>query len=161
VTAFATDSRLPAAIRSVMFSFFAHATNATGIEIVGGKDCNTIDREGLARFIKLAHKLGYDEGGLYENKGIGEGDYLIKREVEEAQPNSNEALALHLSEAIRIVRDRDDLPGTLVEDLHDAVVNFNNDLPSLAAKDNSERGILLTLDFYVEQMRERKGGAKQ
>jgi hypothetical protein len=52
--------------------------------------------------------------------------------------NSNANLVHHLSEAIRIVRDRDDLP------------------MSLAEKDNSEAGLLLTLDTYIAQTTARK-----
>jgi hypothetical protein len=47
---------------------------------------------------------------------------------------------------------------SLTNDLHDAVVNFNNDLPRLAEKDNSEAGLLLTLDTYIAQTTARKGG---
>lgn len=71
--------------------------------------------------------------------------------------NSNEALALHLSEAIRITRERDDLSAGLYNDLAEAVTNFENNLPSSARMQESDRGILLALDFYIAQTKKRKG----
>ncbi len=71
-----------------------------------------------------------------------------------ADRNSNEALAHHQSEAIRIVEDRDDLPASLLRDLGGALNNFLNDLPSLADFHQSEACILLTLETYIKQTKE-------
>jgi hypothetical protein len=59
-----------------------------------------------------------------------------------ADRDSNAALAHHISEAIRIAGERADLPASLFNDLGNAGSDFLNDLPSLAAFNDSEPCIL-------------------
>jgi hypothetical protein len=101
IAAFANDPNVPEVFQSAIWMLFAHAMNATGIQIVGGKDCNEISQTRLAQFIKRAETLGYDEGGLFDNH---DGEYLIKREAQDDKPDSIEAFSHHLSEALRIAR---------------------------------------------------------
>ncbi len=71
--------------------------------------------------------------------------------------DSNESLARHISEAIRITNERDDLPACLYNGLCEAWNDFVNDLPSLAAYQDSEPYMVLTLDTYAAQMKAREG----
>lgn len=89
VAGFINDPRTPMIFQTALFVFMAHAANATGINIVGGKDRNTISEPRLAQFIKRAEGLGYDERGLFGDKGAGEGDYLIKPEGESPTPRAD------------------------------------------------------------------------
>jgi hypothetical protein len=155
VIEFATDDRIPDVFRSVMFTFFAHATNATGIEIVVGPNCDTIDRAGLRQFIGRAFRLGYDERGLYKNEAPGEGDYLIKPEGERA-PDSIEAFALHLSEVLRIGRSAEFVTSRLYNDIGNAWNDAINDVPRLDKLNESPDYIALALKTAARQR--GKGG---
>ncbi len=59
--------------------------------------------------------------------------------------------AHHLAEAIRIARDNPILPTRLYNDLADALLSFENNLPSLARVSESEAHIRLTIDAFIEQ----------
>jgi len=64
--------------------------------------------------------------------------------------------AHHLAEAIRIARDNPILPARLYNDLADALLSFENNLPSLARVSESEAHIRLTIDAFIEQTAERR-----
>ena len=70
--------------------------------------------------------------------------------------------AHHLAEAIRIARDNPILPARLYNGLADALIDFENDLPSLSRVSESESHIILTLTAFIEQTAARveKGGAR-
>jgi len=70
--------------------------------------------------------------------------------------------AHHLAEAIRIARESSMIPASFYNGLADALIDFENDLPSLARVSESEAHILITLNAYIEQTTEQteKGGAK-
>jgi hypothetical protein len=70
--------------------------------------------------------------------------------------------AHHFAEAIRIARAHPMIPASLYNGLADALIDFENDLPSLSRLSESESHIILTLNAFIEQTRERteKGGAK-
>ena len=72
------------------------------------------------------------------------------------------SFAHHLAEAIRIARNNSMIPASLYNGLADVLIDFENDLPSLARVNESEPHIILTLNAYVEQMNEksRKGGTR-
>ncbi len=70
--------------------------------------------------------------------------------------------AHHLAEAIRIARENPMIPASLYNGLADALIDFENDLPSLSRVSESESHISLTLTAFIEQTAERreKGGAR-
>ncbi len=70
--------------------------------------------------------------------------------------------AHHLAEAIRIARYSPLLPASLYNGLADALIDFENDLPSLARVSESEPHILITLNAFIEQTatRTEKGGTR-
>jgi hypothetical protein len=70
--------------------------------------------------------------------------------------------AHHLSEAIRIARENPMIPASLYNGLSDVLIDFENDLPSLACVNESEPHIILTLNAFIEQTaaRREKGGAR-
>jgi len=72
--------------------------------------------------------------------------------------------AHHLAEAIRIARENPMIPASLYNGLADALIDFENDLPSLSRVSESEAHILITLNAYIEQTAaraEKKGGARR
>jgi hypothetical protein len=70
--------------------------------------------------------------------------------------------AHHFSETIRIARENPIIPASLYNGLADALIDFENDLPSLARVSESEAHIRLTIDAFIEQTATRaaKGGAR-
>jgi hypothetical protein len=71
--------------------------------------------------------------------------------------------AHHLAEAIRIARESPMIPASLYNGLSDALLDFENDLPSLARVNESEPHILITLEAFIEQTAAQtaKGGARR
>jgi hypothetical protein len=72
--------------------------------------------------------------------------------------------AHHLAEALRIARYSPMIPASLYNGLADALIDFENDLPSLSRVSESEAHILITLNAYIEQTAaraEKKGGARR
>lgn len=72
--------------------------------------------------------------------------------------------AHHLAEAIRIARENPMIPASFYNGLADALIDFENDLPSLSRVSESEAHILITLNAYIEQTAaraEKKGGARR
>jgi hypothetical protein len=80
------------------------------------------------------------------------------------QPQAAELqnFAHHLAEAIRIARENPMIPASLYNGLADALIDFENDLPSLSRVSESESHIILTLTAFIEQTAERteKGGKR-
>jgi hypothetical protein len=81
------------------------------------------------------------------------------------QPKPTDELkdfAHHLAEALRIAHHSPMIPASLYNGLADALNDFENDLPSLTRMSESEPHILLTLNAFIEQTRERteKGGTR-
>ncbi len=70
--------------------------------------------------------------------------------------------AHHLAEAIRIARENPMIPASFYNGLADALIDFENDLPSLARVSESEAHILITLNAFIEQTatRTEKGGTR-
>ncbi len=70
--------------------------------------------------------------------------------------------AHHFSETIRIARHSPTIPASLYNGLADVLLDFENDLPSLARVNESEPHILITLNAYIEQTatRAEKGGTR-
>ncbi len=70
--------------------------------------------------------------------------------------------AHHLAEAIRIARENPMIPASFYNGLADALIDFENDLPSLARVSESEAHILITLNAFIEQTaaRTEKGGQR-
>jgi hypothetical protein len=70
--------------------------------------------------------------------------------------------AHHLAEAIRIARENPMIPASFYNGLADALIDFENDLPSLARVSESEAHIILTIDAFIEQTTEQteKGGKR-
>jgi len=70
--------------------------------------------------------------------------------------------AHHLAEALRIARYSPMIPASLYNGLADALVDFENDLPSLSRVGESEAHILITLNAFIEQTaaQAEKGGAR-
>jgi len=71
--------------------------------------------------------------------------------------------AHHLSEALRIARYSPMIPASLYNGLADALLDFENDLPSLTRVSESESHILITLNAFIEQTAAptEKGGARR
>jgi hypothetical protein len=59
--------------------------------------------------------------------------------------------AHRLAEAIRIARENPMIPASLYNGLADALIDFENDLPSLSRVSESESHIILTLNAFIEQ----------
>ena len=72
------------------------------------------------------------------------------------------SFAHHLAEAIRIARHSPLIPASLYNGLSDVLIDFENDLPSLACVSESEAHILLTLNAFIEQTaaQTEKGGKR-
>ncbi len=70
--------------------------------------------------------------------------------------------AHHLAEAIRIARENPMIPASLYNGLADVLIDFENDLPSLARVSESEAHILITLNAFIEQTaaQTEKGGTR-
>jgi hypothetical protein len=79
-----------------------------------------------------------------------------------AQGSELSHFAHHLAEAIRIARENPMIPASLYNGLSDALLDFENDLPSLARVNESEAHILITLNAFIEQTaaRTEKGGKR-
>jgi hypothetical protein len=75
--------------------------------------------------------------------------------------NELEQFTHHLAEALRITRFNPLIPASLYNGLADALLDFENDLPSLSLVGESEPHILLIIEHYISQTREQaaKGGA--
>ena len=71
-----------------------------------------------------------------------------------------DALAFHLSEALRITRDHPALPSCLYNGIAEAVCDFENDMPSLARASETREHIALQLREFMRQTAERKGGRR-
>jgi hypothetical protein len=80
VAAFINSPLTPHVFKRALQVFIAHATSATKIKIVVGKNCDTMSQPRLAQFIGRAERddLDYDEGGLFHGDPQGEGGYVIK-----------------------------------------------------------------------------------
>ncbi len=77
---------------------------------------------------------------------------------ESATPADRDELqnfAHHLAEVIRIARNNPILPASHYNGLADALMNFENSLPSLARVSESEPHILLTVNAFIEQTAEK------
>jgi hypothetical protein len=70
--------------------------------------------------------------------------------------------AHHFSETIRIARENPMIPASLYNGLADALIDFENELPSLARVSESEAHILITLNAFIEQTaaQTEKGGKR-
>ncbi len=84
---------------------------------------------------------------------------------ESATPTDRDELkqfAHHLAEALRIAHYSPMIPASLYNGLADVLIDFENDLPSLARVSESEPHILITLNAFIEQTaaRAEKGGTR-
>jgi len=68
-----------------------------------------------------------------------------------AQGNELSDFAHHLSETLRIARRNPVIPASLYNDLAEALLNFENSLPSLSLISETEAHIMLTIEGYLHQ----------